>query len=986
MSEQIYQSYLSEYKLQREIYHDLMPFKIRDILLVSTLYDAYIIEQEDMLTEKIFGEYYQLNLSSAPKITSASSGEEAMQMLNQKQYDLVILTMRIDEFSPFEYSQKIRNQYPQLPIVLLLNDHSDITLCQQWCRENPEIDRIFVWSGEPKIFLAIIKYIEDLKNVHHDTEVGMVRVILLVEDSIRYYSRYLPLLYTEIIKQTQRLIKEEHLDESKKLLRMRTRPKILLCDNYSQAIKTLNNYQEYLAAVISDFKFPLHHEIREDAGIKLIREVKQLLPDLPVLMQSYDSENRVHADNLKSSFLDKNSEMLEAELKNFIITNLGFGDFVFKDSRGNELVRAKNLPEFKALLETITEDSLLFHGERNHFSSWLMARGEIKIARKLQKSKVSDFDSVKQIREHLLKTCREVEYEKTKGKIINFDNRYIHDRINISRLAGGSLGGKGRGIAFLNNLIHHTSLLKNISGAEITIPNTVIIGTEAFEQFIGENHLLEFAAYEDDIFNLRAEFIKHPLPSSLIEKLKTYLEKIKYPLAVRSSGLFEDSLAQPFSGLYNTYIIPNHHPRLDQRLQQLMDAVKLVYASVYSKIARSYFDAVNYKIEEERMAVIIQEVAGKNYQNKFYPHISGIAQSYNYYPLSHIKPEEGIAVIAVGLGFYVVEGGQAYRFCPTHPKIEFETPIDLLSHTQKKLIGLNLSDDELDLLAGEQAALTTIPLDRNLELQDFQSCLSTWDADNSRLVPGVNNRGPLVVNFPYILKYQTFPLAEIIQKILDILKYALGTPVEIEFAVDLCSRPLPLFFLLQVKPFMRKISELKIDLNQINPEKVILKSNRSLGNGEIKNILQVIYIEPEKFDKSKTQEIAKEIESFNDLAKQNSFNYLLIGPGRWGSRDQWLGIPVDWNQISRAKAIVEYGLEDFQVDPSLGSHFFHNITSMNIGYLSIDYQGHKSFINWDWLKQHHPQNTGKYVTCLKLSTPLHILLQGREGKGIIYYN
>lgn len=979
-----YKNFLSEFKLSHEIFHDLMQFKIREVLLVATIYDAYILEQEDMLTEKIFGEYYQLCLSNAPRITNVSSGKQALEILQKRKFDLVILTMRIDEFSPIEFSNKLRAVDKNIPILLLLNDNSDISFCEECCKDENAIDKIFVWNGDPKTFLIMNKYVEDKINVSNDTKIGMVRVILLVEDSIRYYSRYLQTLYTEIIKQTQRLIAEEHLDDSKKLLRMRSRPKILIVDTYEKAIDVIEKYKDYLLCVISDFEFPRENLLDEHAGVKLIEYIKKIIPSLPTLLQSSEKENDKIALSLHSSFIDKNSETLSSDLKKFILTNLGFGDFIFRNLSGEEISRAKTLDELKEQLIKIPDESLLYHAQNNHFSSWLMARGEIKIAKSLQKVNVSDFEYTKEMRYHLINICDVVEYKKIKGKIINFDDKYINEGINIARLYEGSLGGKGRGIAFLNTLIHNTSLENSIPGSMIKIPKTVIIGTEAFDNFMEKNDLINFVNQETDIDEIKNKFIKCSLPENLIDNLKKYLQKVKYPIAVRSSGLFEDSISQPFSGLYNTFIIPNNHPNIEVRLHQLKESIKLVYASIYSKNAKSYFEAVNYKIEEEKMAVVLQKVVGNRYYDAFYPHISGVAQSYNYYPFSYIKPADGIAVIAVGLGTYVVEGEKSYGFCPKYPKIEIESQEGMVNNTQKKFVAIDMSTTSVNLLEGEDSTLVKIPISEAEKHGTLSQCASVWDRNDSKIKPGLFGEGPRVINFAQILKYKSFPLPKIIERVLYILKIALGTPVEIEFAIELNAKPKPTFFLLQVKPFIRKVDNVEVEIENIDKENILLFTNKALGNGKIQNIYNIIYIDPDKFNKSKTRLIADEIEKFNDIAKENNIHYILMGPGRWGTRDEWLGIPVKWNQISNSKTIIEYGLEDFQIDPSLGSHFFHNITSMNIGYFSIPYKSKESFINWEWLKNQNVKQRGKYLVHVEVKKTLTILMDGRKQTAMVY--
>lgn len=599
-----------KYKSDSEIYHDLMQFRVREILLVTTVYDAFILEQEDQLTEKIFGEYYNLNLLTAPRITSVSNGEDALNLLRTRHFDMVILTMRINEMSAFELSRKIKSLDGKIPVFLLLYDNNDIILIRNRKDELTGIDKVFVWNRDSKIFLAMIKYIEDKINVDNDAKVGLVRVILLVENSVRYYSRYLPALYTEIIKQTQRLMKEERLDEMKKILRLNARPKVLMAVNYEEAVEIIGKYKDFLLCVISDVKFPMNGKIEEQAGVKLVKYVKSQLQDIPALLQSSDPANAKLAAGLKSSFINKNSENLSEELRNFIFENLGFGDFVFRNSEGDEIDRASTMNRLKKLLKKVPDESLVYHATRNHFSAWLMARGEIQIAKKIQPVKVSDFPGPNELRSYLIEVFNKVESQRIKGKIIEFDESMLHEDGLILRLSEGSLGGKGRGIAFINTLIHGTDMPSLLSDVNIKIPKTAIIGTQEFDNFMETNELRAAVIKESNFEVLKKYFIASELSRNLVKKLRGYLKHITMPLAVRSSGLFEDSLSESFSGVYQTYLLPNNHPEFEVRLQQLEDAIKLVYASVYSKSSRSYFEAINYKVEEEKMAVVIQEVVG----------------------------------------------------------------------------------------------------------------------------------------------------------------------------------------------------------------------------------------------------------------------------------------------------------------------------------------------------------------------------------------
>lgn len=1011
--------FLRKQKSDSEIYHDLMQFRVREILLVTTAYDAFILEQEDQLTEKIFGEYYKLNLLTAPRITSVTTGTGALDSLRARHFDMVILTMRINEMSPFELSEKIKAVLPSIPVFLLLYDNNDINFVRKQGYKLTGIDKVFVWNRDSKIFLAMIKYIEDRLNVDNDTKIGLVRVILLVENSVRYYSRYLPQLYTEVIRQTQRIMQEERLDEMKMILRLNARPKVLMAVNYEEAVSLFEKYKDYLLCLISDVRFPKDGKTNEHAGLELAKYAKEHLQDLPVLLQSSDASSAALAAELKCSFISKDSPNLSSELNDFIFNNLGFGDFVFRNPIGEEIARAKTLKQLQKLLRKVPGESLVYHASRNHFSAWLMARGEIRIAKRIQPVKVTDFPDELQLRNYLADVFEKVEADRLKGKVIAFDESLISEEGVILRLSDGSLGGKGRGIAFLNTLLSDAELPESVAGMKIKIPRTSIIGTQEFDQFMDTNQLREAVSKESSFETLKKYFLAGDLSRRLIKKLKIYLKHIKKPLAVRSSGLFEDSLSESFSGIYQTYLIPNNHSDADERLKQLMNAVKLVYASVYSGSSRSYFEAIKYRVEEEKMAVVIQEVVGNlytdsgeasgkssnlkseipNQKSYFYPYISGVAESYNYYPVSHMKPPDGIAVIGVGLGKYIIDGENAYRFCPKYPKLEVSTPDIQFKNSQAEFYAIDMNRSQPRLSAGEDAALVRAQISEAEKHGTLEHCASVWDAANNRIVADLSKPGPRVINFARILKYDEFPLAETLDMMLGLVSNALGSPVEIEFAVN----PLPplregdaggwALYVLQIKPLIRETQfQILEEVKDISKDKLLLYTEKGMGNGVIEDISDIIYADPEKFDRSKTVDMTRELEKMNERMKRDGRNYILIGPGRWGTRDRWLGIPVAWTQITNAKIIVETGMKDVQVDASLGSHFFHIITSMNIGYFYCDstesppLEGGNgdSFIDWSWLRTQKPENKSSHFIHLRFDKPLRVLMDGRKGVSVIY--
>lgn len=970
-------------KNDRDIFQELMPTKVKEILLIATKYDAYSIVREGQFSDKIFGEYLQLNLYSAPRFTSANTLDEALHTIKKRHFDMVIIMASTNRETPIETAKEINKHKSRLPILLLVNNNYDLGYFTKKCEPLHFIDRVFVWNGNTSIFLAMIKYIEDKKNVSRDVKLGNVRVILLVEDSVKYYSRYLPLLYTSVMLQTQKLVSDDAVDELHKILEMRARPKILLVSNYEDATKIFDRYKDNLLCVISDVRFKKNGIDDDEAGVQLLNYVKQNRTyPIPLMMQSHDLENAKRAENCNAEFIHKDSESLSKELNDFIHRRLGFGNFEFMMPDGRKIAEAHSLAEFQELIARVPIDSLSYHGSKNAFSRWLMARGEINIAEQLVPKQPEQFTEKEDLRKFMLQVFEKIKNEQLRGRIIKFDPDLLDSNRYITRLAKGSLGGKGRGLAFISNFIENIDFKKIIPNINIRMPATAIIGALEFDSFIEINNLYQKIIVEQNNEKVNKYFLNGKFSEELSQKLLLYLKRINCPLAVRSSGLFEDSLLQPFSGVYATYLLPNNHPDINVRLNQLQDAIKLVYASTFDAEARSYFKAVNYKVEEEKMAVIIQEVVGRNFDGKFYPQVSGVAQSYNYYPVSYMKPEDGFSVTGIGLGMYIVGGEKSYRFCPKYPKINHSSIKDQLRDSQNEFYAIDMTQPAIDLSSGnEMSTIKKYKIRAGIDEQTLENCASTFDLQNDMLVPGIPAKGPRVIDFANLLKYDTIPLADSLQLLLKIFKEAMGTPVEIEYALDLGTPEkgkLPTFYLLQIKPLIRKSNTITVDLNAIKKEKTLLYAANGMGNGKIETIQDVIYIDPERFDSTKTKEIVPELTKLNAAFMEADKQYILIGPGRWGTKDHFTGIPVVWSQISSAKVIIEMGLKDFQLDASLGSHFFHNVTSMNVGYYSVPYQSKEGFINIDVLKEAETISTGKYINHVKFSQPLNIQMDGRK--------
>jgi hypothetical protein len=987
-SRKLLQKFLDRHNAERDVFHDLQPFKVKEILLVANLYDAYSIEGEGRFSDHMLGEYYQLSLTSIPRVTGVSGEEEAFSRLKARHYDMIIIMIGVDKETPMILCRKIKDKYPYIPTFLLLNNHGDVSYVKKQKSLGIPFDNYFVWTGESKVFFAMVKLLEDKVNVDNDTKKGLTRVILIVEDSAEYYSSYLPMLYTLVMEQTRNLIEDVSTDELYKVLKLRARPKILLASDYEDSITLYNKYKDSLLCVISDMRFPKNGVLHDTAGFELISHIKNDLPNLPAVLQSSDPGNVKYAHSLKANFINKNSESLLQDLKSFINYYLGFGHFVYRDTKGRQIAVAKSMKEFEAYLQTVPEDSLVYHSMKNHFSLWLMARGEVKIAKMINPIGVSDFKSLKELREFLIDIIRKRRREMNKGKVVNFEESAVIDETNVVSLSGGSLGGKGRGLAFINTLIYSFELGRLLPGINIRTPVTAIIGTDEFDMFMERNHLWDKVKTEKDFNVLQKYFLDGSLSYTLEKELRIFIRLINKPLAVRSSSLFEDSMSQPFSGIFRTYLLPNNHVEPEIRFKQLSEAIKLVFSSIYSKNARTYFEAINYKVEQEKMAVVIQEVVGNRFDDAFYPHISGTAQSFNFYPVAHMKPPDGFAVIAVGLGHYVVEGERAFRFSPAYPSLDILSHKDLYKNSQVIFYAVDMAKKELNLLEGENAGLVRLNISEAEKHGTLNHSASVLHLDNDAIVPGLDTPGPRVINFADILKYDYVPLASTLKVVLDVVTEAFGTPVEIEFALDLKKDQAgnASFYLLQIKPLAGSIAGYSIDQGSIDNEDTILVTRKSMGNGVVDDITDLIFVEPEKFNNLYTNEMAAEIDQMNEKMLISNQKYILIGPGRWGTRDRFLGIPVVWPQISNAKIIVEVGLPDFHVDASLGSHFFHNVTSMNVGYFSINNGSDDGVIKWEKLKSRQVVEQGKYFTHIRFEKPLLVRMDGKKGMAVISMN
>lgn len=984
------QLYFNQQAIDKYIYLDMMKYKIKHILFVATLYDAFTLESEDAFFEKFMGETFQYSLFSVPRITGVSSAKEALSLMETTHFDLVILMVGMDREAPIMLSEQIKAKNESLPVYLLLNKKSDINYFKELIHSIKSVDKVFVWNGDSLILFAIVKSTEDKVNVENDTKIGLVRVILLIEDSPLYYSKYLQFLYDIVFGQVQQILPEFEKNELDKISKMRSRPKILLAQNYEEAVAIFNKYKDFMLCVISDVEFDHGGKMDKHAGVAFIQYIKSHISNLPIILQSSESSNEQIATDLGVTFINKNSETLLNDLKHYLMNYLGFGNFVFRDRKGNKIGVAKSLREFETLLHEVPDESLFLHASENQMSLWLMSRGEIQLAKTLNPISASRFKDMNECRQFFLDTIKHYREEKKKGKILSYDETSSLDEKNIVSFSGGSLGGKGRGLAFIHTLIYNIDFPTLANRINISAPITVVIGANEFQHFISKNKLFDLTIDPNISYGeLRRLFVEAHLSISLMKKLRVFVTQVDKPIAVRSSSLSEDSITQPFAGVYDTYIIPNHATNKKQILEQLATAIKLVFASSFSEKARNYLSIIHHKIEEEKMAVILQELVGNQFGDYYYPHISGVAQSYNYYPVANMKPEEGFAVAAVGLGTYVVDGWKSFRFSPKYPKVSIHSIKDLLNNSQVQFYALDCRNTHFDFLEnGELAALKLMDISEAENHGALNHCVSVYNPNNDRIEPGLSTYGPRIVNFADILQYNYIPLAETIDILLNTIKEAFGSPVEIEYAVNLnpAENGLPTFYLLQVKPLIENPIYQNISIEQLDQSKMILFTRASLGNGKIEDIQDVIFVDNTTFSKLKTIEMAAEIEQLNNQMIKSDRPYILIGPGRWGSRDRFVGIPVNWSQISNAKVIVEVSLENYPLDSSLGSHFFHNVTSMNIGYFSVLHTSATDFVRWDVLKKQKIVSETKYFKHIRFNKPLKILMDGKIKTSAIMMN
>lgn len=975
--------------------HDLMPNRVREVLLVSSHYDAFILEGDGRLSDRIFTEYSELNLSNAPRITHVSTGARAMDTLEERHFDLVLTMVRIPDTDVSELARRVKARFPHLPVVLLVLSEADLGQFPGGFDAHA-IDQVFWWTGDAAILLAIIKLIEDRLNVAHDLETG-VRAIIVVEDSIRYYSSFLSLLYVELMKQSESLV-AEGLNDLHRLMRMRARPKVLLARNYEEAITLFDHYRSSVIALISDVRFPRQGQEDPNAGYDLVKEIRAKEPDLAVLLQSAEADSAQKAVELGTAHANKTSPNLLSDLRKFVTEALGFGDFVFRMPDRTAVGRARHTFELEQLLRTVPAESIQYHASRNHFSHWLTARCMFSIAKKLRLLKADDFGGPEAIRTFLIQSLEEARREQQEGVISDYTATRPGPAVQFVRVGKGSIGGKARGLGFVSSLIARHHLAELFPELTIRIPHSVVVATEEYDLFIEENQIL--AGGRDSLTHATAleRCLAARLRDDLRQKLRRAVASFVGPLAVRSSSLLEDSQLQPFAGIYATYMLPNNHPDPEERFDQLCRAVKSVFASTHSDEARAYIARTPYSIEEEKMAVLIQEIVGRPHGSRFYPHVGGVAVSYNYYPVGHQRAEDGLAMVALGLGQIIVQGGLGVQFSPSEPSVlpQFGSAKDYLRHTQKTFAALDLTQTTVDWHSHDGAT-------KAYELADAESdgtlglVGSVYSSDDDAVRDDLRLPGPRLVTFHNLLKWDTLPLAPALAVLLKQVREGMGCAVEIEFALEAGdwgkspsagqARRKPTLYVLQVRPQATPLLDGLVEVEGYGTEQMLCKTNRSLGHGIIDGIRDIVFVKRSDLQANETPAVADQVGTINARLLEQKRPYILIGPGRWGSSDPRLGIPVRWSQIAGAKVIVETAFEDRTVEPSQGAHFFHNVTSFRIGYLTVAATDRladdEQPVDDAWLAAQRVESETAEVKHVVLDEPLRVVLDGRRSRGAI---
>ncbi|MCA9597994.1 MAG: hypothetical protein KC776_32000 [Myxococcales bacterium] len=968
-----------------------MPHRVREVLLVSSAYDAFLLEEDGPLTRRLFASFSELELSWAPRITHASTAEQALSLLERRPFQMVIIASSLVKTDAAELGRSIRERHEELPLVLLAFDEEQLTA---FPGNTPPscFDEVFLWNGDAAILIGIVKLVEDRLNVEHDVETGDVQVIMVVEDSVRTYSNFLTLLYPELLRQSRSLV-AEGVNEWHRLLRIHARPKIRLATSFDEAMAICDRWHDNLMGVISDVSFPRAGRVEHAAGIELTKLLRSREDPPPVLLQSSDASIAEQASILGVWFADKNAPDFMHTVRRFLQEQLGFGDFTFLAPDGTPLAKAKSVQEMVEALEHVPLDAILDHAQKHDFSRWLKARSMFQIARHTRGVSITDFRTPERIRSYLQDVLREASDHDQAGVVTDLEagtriasNRFI-------RLGSGSIGGKARSIGFVSALLVNRQLLHHFPNLEIRIPKTVAIGVSEFDRFMARVDLKSLEGLDDPA--VRRQLMKVPLSEELVSELREACSTLTGPLAVRSSSLREDARFQPFAGVYATYMLPNNHPDPDVRLAEVCRAIRAVYASMFAREARTYTAGHPHSAEEEKMAVVVQQLVGQQFGDRFYPHVSGVAQSFNYYPIGPQRSDEGLCVIALGLGQMVVGGGLGLRFSPAHPGVlpQFSRPEQVLRTTQRKFYALDLSSPLVDLTADPSGLLRLYDLEAAEKDGTLALAGSVYCAEDDAIRENLTLAGPRLITFNNVLRWRAIPLAEAIVELLAAVGQAMGSEVEIEFAVDMGdfgrqapegrTPKVPRLYVLQARPMAGLDNgRLEVDFDRYDPNEIIVRTEQALGNGRIDDIRDIVYVKRTDLSSVETRRAAQDLREMDHYLGSHNRRYLLIGPGRFGSSDPSLGIPVDWLHIAHSRVIVEVPLRGELLDSSQGTHFFHNVTSARLGYLTATPQANAR-VDRDFLDRLPVVRETELVRHVELEHPLRVRLDGRRGRALV---
>lgn len=980
---------LSKLKLNQLYFKDtsfvnLMTKRIFNVLLVANPYDAFMLEDDGRIDEKIFNEYMNLSLRYPPRFTQVSTEEETWKQLANTTFDLVICMPGTDNSDTFEIARSIKNKYSHIPLVVLTPFSHGITARME--HEDLSIfEYVFCWLGNTDLLVSIIKLIEDKMNLEHDVKEVGVQMIMLVEDSIRFYSSVLPNLYKFVLKQSQEFATEA-LNAHQRTLRMRGRPKIVLTRTYEEAMDLYNKYEKNVLGIITDARYPRGGVVDPMAGIKLLAEIRSRDPFIPLILQSSEVDNKVYAGRYDASFVDKNSKKMNIDLREIISEHFGFGDFIFRNPNTfEEVARVRNLKELQNIIFSIPKESLLYHISRNHVSRWLYSRAMFPPAEFLKQITWKSLQDIDAHRRIIFEAIVKYRKMKNQGVVAVFQRDRFDRYSNFARIGEGSLGGKGRGLAFIDNMVKRHIEFDEFENATVVIPKTVVLCTDIFDEFMDTNGLYQVALSDADDDTILKAFLRAKLPDRLVEDFFAFFDVVKSPIAIRSSSLLEDSHYQPFAGIYSTYMIPYLEDKYEM-LRMLSDAIKGVYASVYYRDSKAYMQATSNVIDQEKMAVILQEVVGTQYGDRFYPSISGVARSLNYYPIGDETAEEGTVSLALGLGKYIVDGGLTLRICPYHPNQVLQTSeMEIaLRETQTRFYALDLKNTGHNFSLDDGFNLLKLSVKEADNDGALNFIASTYDPYDMVIRDGIYPGGRKLITFANVLQHDVFPLPRILQLAQEYGQSEMRRPVEIEFAVTLnAQKKTGVFYLLQIRPMVDIKAVLDEDLNLIKDENVLLRSNNSLGHGIMEDIHDIIYVKTEGYTASNNPTIAYEIEKMNRKFLDEGKHYILVGPGRWGSSDSWLGIPVKWPHISAARIIVEAGLTNYRVDPSQGTHFFQNLTSFGVGYFTINSYMNDGVYNQDILNAQPAVEETQFIRHVRFDNPLIVKMDGKKKQGVV---